>query len=147
VEHLSPRFEKPDFPERIMAIVRSQAVGTNFAVINEAAPKFGHDASNRALFLSVLRFFVLFCQSEVLLKALEDPMTDLPTSDLPKTELPTKRRTGQRVRHCRQCFRDDYHKPIKFGALGFSLLMIFTLGIFYFFRPCRCTTCGTRRTW
>ena len=85
--------------------------------------------------------------SEFVESIVEDPMTDLPASNLPKTNLPQKRRTGQRIRHCRQCFRDDYHKPIKFGLFANVLLMVFTLGLFYFFRPCRCTTCGTKRRW
>lgn len=46
---------------------------------------------------------------------------------------------------CVQCYRYDYHKPVKVTVVAKVLVIIFTLGIAALFWPSRCVCCGTMR--
>ncbi len=49
------------------------------------------------------------------------------------------------VKRCRSCWRDDIHKPARFGPFVFGFLLVATLGLILFVRPSRCVCCGTMR--
>ena len=49
------------------------------------------------------------------------------------------------VKHCRSCFRDDYHFKVSIPPFILGFLMIATFGLVFLLHPTRCVTCGKVR--
>ncbi len=49
------------------------------------------------------------------------------------------------VKHCRSCWRDDYHEIVPISPFMLGFLAVFSLGLVFLIRPCRCICCGHLR--
>ena len=72
-------------------------------------------------------------------------LDDSETEPLDAQPAPRRRRSSSKIKHCRQCFRDDYHSPLKVNFPTLVILVFCTLGLYLVLRPSSCKTCGTKR--
>jgi predicted Zn-ribbon and HTH transcriptional regulator len=62
-----------------------------------------------------------------------------------KTVKTGEKRIPASVKHCRSCWRDDFHEDVKMPMFLFGFLVVVTFGIILLVRPSRCVCCGTMR--
>ena len=56
-----------------------------------------------------------------------------------------ERRVRAVVKHCKSCWRDDYHEVVQLPVFVFGFLLIVTFGLILVVKPYRCVCCGTTR--
>ena len=61
----------------------------------------------------------------------------------PEGEATVTRRPQKR--YCKQCCREDVHKPVDCPIVPKMIFAVISLGLVVFFWPTKCTCCGTKR--
>jgi len=51
----------------------------------------------------------------------------------------------RQLKHCKNCWREDIHKPARFSPIVYGGLVVLSFGLILALRPTRCVCCGTMR--
>lgn len=71
---------------------------------------------------------------------------ELESQDEDKGSRPrSKRKSDSTQKFCEQCYRYDYHSPVKVGFAMKVTLVVLTAGLALIFWPTRCKCCGSVR--
>jgi len=57
----------------------------------------------------------------------------------------SSRRGRPIVKHCKACWREDFHEAVKLPLFTFGFLLVVTFGLILFIKPYHCVCCGTKR--